>query len=191
MSWPFIFNSILLGVGLALDAFSVSLANGLNEPQMPRHKILRIAGVFAFFQALMPMTGWFFVRRMLDIFQALSPYIPWVSLVSLVFIGGCMIWEGIHDEPEKEAAALGTGSLLMQGVATSIDALSVGFTIAAYPLPLALLASGIIAAVTFVICLGGVHLGRQVGNLFSGKAMVLGGVILIAVGVEIWAKSVF
>ena len=190
MSWSFIVNSIFLGVGLAMDAFSVSLANGLNEPKMSPGKVLRIAGVFAFFQALMPMTGWFFVRRMLEVFRALAPFIPWVSLISLVFIGGCMVWEGFHDDPEKEAAALGAASLLMQGVATSIDALSVGFTIAEYSLALALLASGIIATVTFAICLCGVHLGRKVGTLFSGKAMVLGGVILIVVGVEIWMKSV-
>ena len=188
----FVINSMLLGVGLAMDAFSVSVANGLNEPRMRRRKMLGIAGMFAFFQALMPMTGWFCVHRMLSVFEIMAPVVPWVSLVFLVLIGGFLVRDGLNGSPEGESApALGLASLITQGIATSIDALSVGFTIAAYPAPMALLCSLLIAAVTFVICLAGVQLGRRVGDLLSGKAMVFGGLILIFVGVEIWASSVF
>ena len=199
MSWNFVFffNSILLGVGLAMDAFSVSLANGLREPKMPRRKMLAVAGVFAVFQALMPLGGWFFVHNMAQLFAAFSVLIPWIALILLAFIGGKMIREGVcPDKPEGEGEAcrlepLGFGALLLQGVATSIDALSVGFTIADYDALSAFVCALIIAAVTLVICLGGILIGRTFGTKLSGKASILGGVILIAIGIEIWVTGVF
>ena len=102
MQWNilFFFNSVLLGVGLAMDAFSVSLANGLNEPHMSRRRMLGIAGVFAAFQALMPMTGWICVHTIVQYFRAFEKLIPWIALALLGFIGGKMIWEAVH--PEKE-----------------------------------------------------------------------------------------
>ena len=90
MQWNilFFFNSVLLGVGLAMDAFSVSLANGLNEPRMSRRRMLGIAGVFAAFQALMPMTGWVCVHTIVQYFRAFEKLIPWIALALLGFIGG-------------------------------------------------------------------------------------------------------
>ena len=141
MEWSFLFflNSALLGVGLAMDAFSVSMANGLHDPGMSRKRMCIIAGTFGVFQAVMPMTGWLF----------------------------------------------------MQGVATSIDALSVGFTIAEYGWLMALAASGIIAVVTFFLCMAGLRIGKKFGTKLSGKASVLGGVILIGIGLEIFISGVF
>lgn len=193
MSWSFtfFFNSVLLGVGLAMDAFSVSLANGLNEPTMRRGRMLGIAGVFAFFQALMPMTGWVCIHTIAQIFQSFEKLIPWIALALLGFIGGKMLVEGLRggDQEESRSTRLGLGALLVQGVATSIDALSVGFTIAEYNWLMALVCSLIIAAVTLPICLGGLVLGRKFGTRLAGRAQILGGAILIFIGLEIFISS--
>ncbi len=184
----FVLTSILLGVGLAMDAFSVSLANGLAESRMRVGRMSLIAGIFAFFQALMPLLGWFFVHTLVSFFNVLSPFIPWVAFLLLGFIGGKMLVEGIGSGKDGEKETVGRVSLamlLVQGVATSIDALSVGFTIAEYNFLKALWAALIIAAVTFIICMTGVFLGKKFGTKLAGKASILGGAILIAIGLEI------
>lgn len=192
MSGNFLFflNSIMLGVGLAMDAFSVSLANGLHEPCMGRGRMCKIAGVFGAFQALMPMTGWLCVHTVVQYFQSFEKFIPWIALILLCYIGGKMLAEGIKGKEECcERPPLGFAMLLIQGVATSIDALSVGFTIAAYNWAMAFVCSAIIAVVTFIISLTGVYIGKKFGMKFSGKASVLGGVILILIGIEIFING--
>ncbi len=186
----FIIESLLLGVGLAMDAFSVSLADGLAEPAMKRRKRLLIAGTFAVFQALMPMLGWVCVHTVVEHFRSLEKFIPWVALVLLCFIGGKMLVEGLRGGDGDEVKTLGFGTLMVQGVATAIDALSVGFTIADQGLVSALVCAGIIAAVTFVICIAGVNVGRKFGTWLSGKATVVGGAILIAIGIEIFVRGI-
>ena len=216
----FICNSILLGAGLAMDAFSVSLANGLEDPDMRARRVCGIAGVFALFQIAMPLIGWGCIHTIAEYFDAFRSWIPWIALALLAFLGGKMLAEGIRDlregkkaaaentAPGGDAARAVTGSgeneqpgdkggkltvaaLLLQGVATSIDALSVGFTIAEYSLPLALLSAGIIGAVTFALCFCGVHLGKRFGTHLAGKATIIGGLILIGIGIEIFVKGVF
>ena len=192
LTFTFFFNSILLGVGLAMDAFSVSMANGLNEPCMCRRKMCGIAGMFGFFQALMPMRGWFLVHNLVMYFHAVEPFIPWTALALLGFIGGKMLYEGITDNGEcEDKPGVGFWALVVQGIATSIDALSVGLTISEYNFTEALLASLIISAVTFGICMVGLVIGRKAGTKLSGKAGILGGVILIFIGLEILIKSFF
>ena len=192
LNFTFFLNSILLGVGLAMDAFSVSLANGLNEPNMKKRKMCGVAGVFALFQALMPMLGWLCIHTIVQYFTSFQTLIPYIALALLSFIGGKMLIEGIQNkEGEAEQVGVGLVALLVQGVATSIDALSVGFTIANYDVWSALLAAAIIAAVTFVICMGGLLIGRKAGSHLSGKAGILGGVILIGIGLEIFITGVF
>ncbi len=193
MSWSamFFFNSILLGVGLAMDAFSVSLANGLGEPDMSRRRACLIAGTFAFFQALMPMTGWLCVHTLVERFRAFERFVPWIALVLLLYIGGSILRVGLCGGEADASVGVSAGALLLQGVATSIDALSVGFTIAEYGLAMALVCSLMIAAVTFVICILGLHIGRRMGTRLAGKASILGGVILIAIGLEIFIKAKF
>lgn len=193
MDWSllFFFNSVLLGVGLAMDAFSVSLANGLNEPEMKRKKMCEIAGVFAAFQAIMPMIGWICVHTVVLYFQAFEKFIPWIALALLLFIGGEMLAEGIRNKDGQEKKSqVGLAALLIQGVATSIDALSVGFTIAGYGLGMAIVCALIIAAVTFLICMAGLVLGKTFGTRFSNKATILGGVILIVIGLEIFIAGI-
>ena len=192
MEWSFVFflNSGLLGVGLAMDAFSVSLANGLHDPHMSRRRGTIIAGTFAGFQAVMPMLGWVCVHTIVELFSSFEKFIPWIALALLGYIGGKMLVEGIKGEEAEEAAELSAGALFVQGVATSIDALSVGFTISEYGWGMALVCSLIIAVVTFFVCTAGLSLGKKFGTKLSGKASILGGVILIGIGLEIFVTGV-
>lgn len=194
MEWNllFFFNSILLGVGLAMDSFSVSLANGLNEPKMRKKKMLGISGTFGFFQGLMPMIGWVCVHTIIQYFKVFEKFIPWIALLLLLFIGGKMLIEGIlNKEDDEKITRLGIGALLVQGIATSIDALSVGFTIAEYGILMALTASFIIAVVTFAISFAGLEIGKKFGVKFANKATILGGLILIGIGIEIFVTGIF
>lgn len=207
----FIVNSILLGVGLAMDAFSVSLANGLNEPKMGKPRMCGIAGTFAFYQWFMPVVGWVCVHTIAQYFTAFQKFIPWIALALLGYIGGKMLIEGIRDnkaqrEGNAEGSDAGSASaaaeaaaavkrvsfkaLMIQGIATSIDALSVGFTISDYNFLEAFLAAVIIAVVTFVICIAGLLLGRKFGTRLAGRASILGGVILIGIGLEIFLTGI-
>ena len=104
MDWDFWFflNSIFFGVGLAMDAFSVSVTNGLNEPAMRRRKMAGIALTFAVYQALMPMIGWFCVHNLLEQFQAFEKFIPWIALILLSYIGGKMLYEGIRHKGDND-----------------------------------------------------------------------------------------
>lgn len=189
-NFVFFFNSILLGVGLAMDAFSVSLANGLHEPKMARRKMCAVAGVFAVFQALMPLLGWLCVHTIVEHFAAFEKFIPWIALALLCWIGGKMLIEGLRgEESPEESGGVGLTALLVQGVATSIDALSVGFTIAEYDALMALVCALIIAVVTFFICMGGLAIGKKFGTHLAGKAGIMGGVILIFIGLEIFISS--
>ncbi len=193
-NFSFFIKSIGLGAGLAMDAFSVSLANGLNEPCMKKGRMCLIAGTFAFFQFAMPMIGWICVHTILEHFKLFGMFIPWIALILLGFIGGKMLLEGIRgcgDSEENPCTAVSFGALILQGIATSIDALSVGFTIAEYDLGSALLCGAIIAVTTFIICFAGLELGRRFGTKMSGKASILGGAILIVIGLEIFITGVF
>lgn len=190
IGFKFFFTSIMLGVGLAMDAFSVSLANGLGEPDMRARKMCGVAGVFAIFQFMMPMIGWVCVSTVAQLFSSFTKFIPWIALILLGFIGGKMLIEGIrHKESDSEKPAVGIGALLVQGIATSIDALSVGFTISEYELLEALLSCLLIGGVTFAICLFGLIIGKRVGTKLSGRAEILGGAILIIIGLEIFITS--
>lgn len=230
MNFLFVCNSILLGAALAMDAFSVSLANGLEDPGMRGRRVCGIAGVFALFQIAMPLIGWVCIHTIAEYFDAFRAWIPWIALALLAFLGGKMLVEGIRDlrETKKDRAAqsadgiaagddapatdapatrgdatpaagtdatkntgLTLAALLLQGIATSIDALSVGFTIAEDPFWLASISAGIIGAVTFLLCFLGVHIGKRFGTRLAGRATVIGGLILIGIGIEIFVKGVF
>ncbi len=203
-----IIKGLLFGVALAMDAFSVSLANGLNDPAMRKRKMCLIAGTFSFFQALMPLIGWLCIRTIASYFKAFELAIPYIALVLLLIIGGKMIFDSIgemaeckrlaaegaplEEEPEKKCGtSVGFLALLIQGVATSIDALSVGFDIAHLDFIEALIEAIVIAVSTFIICILGVALGKKCGTKLAGKATIFGGIILIAIGFEIFISSFF
>ena len=181
----FILNSVLFGFGLAMDAFSVSIANGLREPDLRPRRLVLIAGTFAAFQTAMPLLGWLCVHTIAESFRAAQPYIPWIALALLTWIGGKMIYETLRKKEDEALPPLKGWNLFVQGVATSIDALSVGFTIAEYTLPFALAEAVIIGVVTFGICAAGLHFGRKIGARFTEKAAVAGGIILSLIGIEI------
>ena len=194
----FVIKNILLGVGLAMDAFSVSIVNGLSDPDMSRKRQCGIAGTYAFFQFAMPVIGWFCVHTIANSFKGYQKYIPWIALALLLFLGGKMVVEGIgnklfekEEEKEEKIAKLGLDVLFVQGLATSIDALSVGFTISNYNIASALLSAIIIAITTCIICIVGLIFGRKLGEKIADNATIMGGVILIGIGVEIFITGIF
>ena len=153
--------------------------------------MVKFACTFVLFQAAMPMIGWVCVHTIVELFSSFERFIPWIALALLGYIGGKMLADGIRGEEAEEAAQLSAGALFMQGVATSIDALSVGFTISEYGWLMALTAAIIIAVVTFILCMAGLRIGKKFGTQLSGKANILGGVILIGIGLEIFITGVF
>lgn len=193
MNFLFFVNSVALGIGLAMDAFSVSVANALHEPKMPPPKMCLISGVFAFFQFFMPMAGWICVHTIVVYFERIQFLIPWIALILLGWIGGKMIIETMRKKTDNDSEKMGFlsfGTLLIQGIATSIDALSVGFTTAEYSVLLALISSFIIAIVTFILCIAGIVIGKKATSHLSNKASLLGGVLLLLIGLEIFIRGV-
>ncbi len=198
----FVVNGVVLGFGLAMDAFSVSIVNGLNEPEMKAGRVCKIAGTYAGFQFAMPVIGWFCVHTIAEYFNAFRKFIPWIALLLLLYIGGKMLFEGIEKlrNPEEEITCidqekndnneLSDATLMMQGIATSIDALSVGFTIAGYNTVSALFCSVLIAVTTFIVCVFGLHFGKKFGEKLADKATIVGGLILIGIGIEIFVSGI-
>ena len=208
MLWQLILAGIMLGIGLAMDAFAVSLTDGLNEPQMRHSKAVFIALTFALFQAVMPMIGWLCVTLIAERFAVFAEWVPYIALVLLVIIGGKMLFDGIKptrhakygnidaEQPsvENTAKSLTLATLFAQAVATSIDALSTGFTlndIAGNVWWQALVAVSIIGIMTFAISITGIFVGKKFGDKLGSKAETVGGVILIAIGIEIFVTGVF
>ena len=194
MDWELMFfvNSALLGTGLAMDAFTVSLANGLNERQMSRARMCLVAGVYALFQTAMPLAGWFLVMKALQMFSVVQKIVPWAAFAVLFALGGKMLKEGLKKKEGSDGGyVLGAGLLAAQAVSTSVDALSAGFAFSGYPAKMAVAASLIIGGITFVICIGGLAIGKKAGTLLAGKASALGGIILMVIGAEILIKHLF
>lgn len=194
MDWRLlILNSIFLGFGLALDAFSVSVADAMANPGMKKRRKFSIALTFAVFQTLMPLIGWICVKTIADKFTIFQKAVPYIALILLAYIGIKMIIESRKggEEENEGVVALTFATLMIQGIATSIDALSVGFAIADYSSLEALVSTLIIGITTFIICIFGLELGKKVGKAFSDKATLFGGCILIIIGLEIFIKGVF
>ena len=195
MWFDLIVSALGLGVALAMDAFSVSLTNGLAEPCGTKRRAALIAGIFAGFQTAMPLIGWLLVFTVAKQFEMLTPAIPFIGFGILLFIGGKMLYEGIEEMREKKKARAAGETpadvcvmvrttlvgLLIQGVATSSEALSCGFDFVKYVFHEALIASGIIGVLTFGICFAGVFIGRKFGTKLAEKATVFGGVILLII----------
>ena len=182
-----------------MDSFSLSVANGLHETDMKKGRMCLLAGIFAFFHFLMPLIGWICIHTIVEYFTDFQKFIPYIAFVVLAFIGTKMIVESVKNqkqkEEEKETEAdvkkQKLGIIVLQGISTSIDALSVGFTISNYTLPFALTASFIIFLVTFIICLTGLKVGKIAGKKLSDKAEIFGGIILILLGIEILINGIF
>lgn len=192
-----ILTAIGLGAGLAMDACAVSMSNGLAEPKMKLGKIFTIAGFFGVFQIIMPIFGYLAVTVLSatlgENFTRIFGYlVPWIALTLLLILGIKMIVEGIKEgkdsnkENEESVKKLTIGGLFVQAIATSIDALSVG-VIYGNVVPLeAYTTFLIIGIVTFGISVAAIFIGKKFGTIFSNKATIAGGIILCAIGLEIF-----
>lgn len=184
-----IWDLILLSVGLAMDATAVSMTNGMCYPNLRRGWALATSACFGVMQGLMPLLGYFFGSLFYNVISALDHYI---ALILLGFIGAKMIFEAFHKEKETSDSEMSVKLMLLQGIATSIDALAVGISFAALDASFHIVSScAIIAAITFALSFAGVYLGKRFGALLQGKAQVLGGVILIAIGVKIFVEHMW
>ncbi len=189
-----IIRSLGLGVGLSMDAFAVSMSNGLKENKMKARKCLYIALVFAIFQGIMPFLGYLLGHAFIRYIEKL---LPWIALLLLTFLGMKMIMDGVKkkkqssEDIEEKHETLTFKVLLLQGIATSIDALSTGLTFSNYTILNAILCVSIIAVVTFTICIIGVYIGKKFGTVLTNKADIVGGIVLIVIGLEIFIKGIF
>lgn len=186
-----IVQSLFLGMGLAMDASAVSMTNGMKFPKMTIKKTLLIAFMFGLFQGVMPMLGYFLGSAFT---KFLTQFTPWIALGLLSIIGGKMLSEGIkHNskDDDEEVESLTFKVLLIQAIATAIDALSVGVILIDYKIHEMFIAVAIIALVTFIFSLSSVFLGKKFGTLLKSKAEIIGGLILIGIGLEIFISGVF
>ena len=186
----FFVTSLALGAGLAMDAFSVSIADSLREPGMSSGRKAVIAGTFGAFQFLMPVIGWFFVHELVSLIKVMLKLTPWISLILLLYLGINMIREGKEGDAISSYKPIGAKELIVQGIATSIDALSVGFTISNYTASMAILSGLIIGVTTFILCWAALH----TGHIFKGKLKIrettVGGIILIIIGIKVFIDGV-
>ena len=173
---------LFIGIGLAMDAFAVSVTSGITLKKMRLPHAMRIAIFFGAFQAIMPLLGWLGGRCFR---QYICSYDHWVAFVLLVIIGGKMIHEARRPATDGPAAdPLHVYVLFTLAIATSIDALAVGITFSFLDIDI-WQAIGIIGAVTFVLSFAGTQIGKTFGHMFENKLEILGGIILIGIGLKI------
>lgn len=183
----FYIRNILLGIGLAMDSGAVCIANGLEEPAMPRKRILFISILFGFVQGILPFIGYFVGYLILPL---IKPFLPYLSCFIMCFLGIQMILESFHKEKEEKPLQLSFKTLMLQAIATSIDSLSIGIMFAENRFLEMILSAIIFAFITIVICLFALIFGKRFGYRFGKKAMVLGGIILLGIGIEILFKEI-
>ncbi|MBE5731593.1 MAG: manganese efflux pump [Clostridiales bacterium] len=196
-----ILDIILIGIGLSMDAVAVSVSNGIANHKMKWGKILLISGAFGLFQGIMPFLGCLLGSLFARFIEIIAPYL---AFVLLGFIGGKMIFEAVKDmrhpelkdsEKEEKQVNLTLVVLLVQAVATSIDAFAVGVNMACYESSgtLALpvwLACVIIAGITFILCMMAVLIGKKTGDVFSDKATLAGGIILVIIAIKMLVEGI-
>jgi len=179
-------KTFFLGVGLAMDAAAVSAVNGFTEPKMKLVKTLFMAFLYGTFQGIMPLIGYAAGSLVVNL---VSKILPYVALVLLTYLGGKMIYDGIKGEDEENEEIMNgitMKTLLLQSVATSIDALSVGLLFSEDTFMEALIQSSIIDIVTFVISFASFFVGKYSGTFLNDKAQIFGGIVLIFIGLKIF-----
>ena len=186
----FILNSVLLGIGLSADAFSLSVVNGSRMPEMKTGTCLLVSGVFAVFQGFMPMLGRYIAAELISCFAVIQVAVPYISQILLIFLGLKIISEGRKSHLCRCPSSIVSSALLVQALATSVDALLAGITLTEFCFSLALLSALIIAFITFVLCFIGVHLGRLLGAKLQCRASLCGGVMLILIALENFIRAV-
>lgn len=192
MNW--IVTAILLGCGLAMDACAVATTDGLTEPNMKKNKIFLISGFFGFFQMIMPVIGYLAVTVFSVILgetftRIVSYCVPYLALIILSYLGIKMIVDNVKNKEEKLDKKIGLSVILVQAIATSIDALSVGVILSNLLMFEAMMSFLIIGVITFLFCVLAVLLGKKFGSIFSSKAGIIGGAILVLIGFEIFFSN--
>lgn len=174
-------TTIMIATALAMDSFSVAIANGLTTKKFHISKAIKIGVFFGFFQAIMPVIGWYAGIHVLDLISEID---HWVAFALLAVIGSRMIYESTKNENEKIISSLTFRVLLILSIATSIDALAVGLSITILGISIVTLAitTGII---TFTLSFFGVYIGGKFGHILQNKVEPLGGIILIMIGLRI------
>ena len=182
MSFVSVFEIILISIGLAMDAFGVSIGKGLSMPVSENGRKVTLAFLFGLFQFLMPVMGWLIGRQFIDV---ISEWDHWIIFGLLGYLGVAMIREGLSDDDEDDDKQfLGAWKMMMLSVATSLDAMAVGLTFAFLPINV-WEASTMIGVITFGISLIGVYLGKFMGQFVGKYADILGGGVLILIGTKI------
>ncbi len=178
---------ILIAVGLAMDCFAVSIAQGLSAQKstIQRPRPIRMAVLFGLFQGGMPLIGYFAGSLFADFF---STYAPWIALGLLLFIGGKMVWESLHEKDETDQAGWGWAHLLILAVATSIDALATGVIFIPTP-EMLWIGISVIGLMSLLFSIGGYLIGKFIGERFRLNVELIGGLILIAIGLKIWIEG--
>jgi putative Mn2+ efflux pump MntP len=183
-----ILEIILIGIGLSMDAFAVSITNGLCCTDLKRPQMLSTAVCFGLFQGLMPVIG-FFLGKAFEVY--ICAFDHWIALVLLGYIGGKMILDAVRGEEASGEYPLTLKLLITQGIATSIDALAVGVSFAALPDVNIWTAAVLICCTTFAFSLVGVVFGKRVSSKLGSRAQLAGGIILVGIGVKIFAEHMF
>jgi putative Mn2+ efflux pump MntP len=171
---------LLIGVALSMDAFAVSAVSGMSIKNIRRSEILLLACAFGGFQGIMPLLGFYAGSIFTGVMSVWAPYI---ACLLLIFVGGKMIWDTMREEAEA-LTRITLKIVLVQAVATSIDALAVGVSFAAASYTNIWSAAGIIACTTFLLTIAAVQFGRVCGSLLAEKAGIVGGIILIIIGLK-------
>lgn len=179
---------ILIGIGLSMDAFAVSITNGLSCKSLRRSQMLADAVCFGVFQGLMPTLGFFLGKAFAAYICAFD---HWIALILLGYIGGKMIFDALRPDEESGSYTLTPKLLLTQGIATSIDALAVGVSFAALPNVNIVYAALLICFETFAFSLVGIVFGKKVGARLGDRAQFVGGLILIGIGLKIFIEHMF
>ena len=192
MNW--LITAIGLGLGLAMDACAVATTDGLSEPKMRWRKILLISGMFGLFQAMMPALGYLAVTAFSLILgenfaRIFTYFVPYLALIILCYLGIKLIIDNVKKKEDEKSKVVTIGVILIQAVATSIDALSVGVVLSDLVMFEAMMSFLIIGIITFGICVLAVNIGKKFGDIFSSKAGIIGGSILILIGFEIFFSN--
>lgn len=176
-----IYEILLIGIGLAMDAFAVSICKGLSMKKINWKNVVIIALYFGVFQALMPLIGYFLGMTFESI---VTTFDHWVAFALLTLIGGGMIKESFDDEDDKKNDKVDFKTMVVLAIATSIDALAIGITFAFFDVNI-VLAVSIIGIITFIISVLGVKIGNRFGDKYQNKAQLMGGIILVLLGFKI------
>ena len=183
MSGTSFLSILIIAIGLSADCFAVALSSSISRRTLANWQGFRVALSFGLFQALMIVIGWLAGRTVIEL---ISAYDHWLSFALLLFVGGRMIWESVHDKDDEHKSADITRWWLLftLSLATSLDALAVGLSFAFLEVNLAL-ASVTIGVTAFIISLSGFFAGKKLGALVGKRAEIIGGIILILIGVRI------